>query len=361
MNFNFSKQAKLISIITACAIPALYLGLVAEDRFETVSHFSVVVEESNNAEASMGFLDMVTGASAGATDAQVAIGFINSSDLLFGLEKEFGLIEHYTAPPVDFIFRLKRNPTKQDRLEYYGDKIFAQADPHSGLIHLTVQSFSPELSQKLSTYILNKTENFINNLNKDIATKRLSFAQDELDRAQDTIKQNERAFLEFQNKYKVIQPEAIIQAQMEAIQTLRLEKIRKGIELATLEASSPDSPMRASLGNAIDNLEREIKNQEAALSGPEAQKLNQILAHYKELQLNLELSLNLRKGAELILEKTRAEAIATSRFFSVIQNPYLSDDNTHPRRLYLSITSAIVILLALYIIKAIIASVYDRV
>jgi capsular polysaccharide transport system permease protein len=175
------------------------------------------------------------------------------------------------------------------------------------------------------------------------------------------IKQNKKFLLDFQNEYKIIQPEAIIQAQLEAIQGLRLDKIRRGVELATIEASSPNSPMRASLGNAIENLDREIKNQEAALSGPEAQKLNQILAQFKELQLNLELSLNLRKGAELILEKTRAEAITTSRFFSVIQTPYLLDGETHPRRLYLSITSIAVILLSLYLTRAVIASIYDRV
>ena len=361
MNFNFSKQSKILSIIVACAIPALYLYLVAEDRFQTISHFSVVVEESNNAEASMGLLDIVTGASAEATDAQVAIGFINSSDLLFKLETEFELIDHYTSPATDFVFRLKQNPTKRDCLDYYRKKIFAQADPESGLIHLTVESFSPMLSQEISKYVLNETEQFINNLNKEIAAKRLSFAQAELERSHHTIKSYEQALLDFQNKHKVIQPEAIIQAQLEAIQGLRLDKIRKGLELATIEASSPNSPMLMALGNAIENLEKEIKNQEAALSGPEAQKLNQILAQYKELELNLELSLNLRKGAELIFEKTRAEAIATSRFFSVIQNPYLSDDNTHPRRVYLSITSAAVILLLLYVIRAIIASVYDRV
>ena len=61
------------------------------------------------------------------------------------------------------------------------------------------------------------------------------------------------------------------------------------------------------------------------------------------------------------LEKTRAESITTSRFFSVIQNPYLLDEETHPRRLYLSITSVIVILLTLYLSRAILASVRDRV
>jgi len=360
MNITLSKKTQVLGAIILCLLPSIYLTFIAQDRFQTISHFSVVVEESNNAEASMGLLDMVTGTSAGATDAQVAIGFINSADLLFELEDKFQLIEHYTAPDIDFIFRLERSPTREECLDYYRKKISASSDAASGLIYLTVESFSPELSKEISKYTLQKTEHFINNLNKDIATKRLSFARDELDRAQGNIKENEKALLDFQNKHKVIQPEAIIQAQLEAIQALRLDKIRKGIELATLENSSPNSPMRASLGNAIANLGNEIKNQEAALSGPETQKLNQLLAQYKELQLNLELSLNLRKGAELILEKTRAEAIATSRFFSVIQNPYMSDDNTHPRRLYLSITLAVSILLIMYIVRAIIISVYDR-
>ena len=361
MKINLTKKTKIISTLILCLLPSIYLTLIAQDRFQTVSHFSVVVEESNNAQASMGLLDMVVGTSAGATDAQVAIGFINSADLLFELEEKFQLIEHYTAPKIDFIFRLERSPTRQECLDYYRKKISAHLDAGSGLIYLTVESFSPELSKEMSKYTLQKTEHFINNLNKDIATKRLSFARDELDRAQGNIKENEKALLDFQNKHKVIQPEAIIQAQLEAIQALRLDKIRKGIELATLENSSPNSPMRASLGNVIANLGNEIKNQEAALSGPETQKLNQLLAQYKELQLNLELSLNLRKGAELILEKTRAEAIATSRFFSVIQNPYISDDNTHPRRMYLSVTLAAFILLIMYIVRAIITSIYDRV
>jgi capsular polysaccharide transport system permease protein len=361
MNFNFPNKTAAISIVALCLIPVLYLGFIAEDRYQTASHFSVVVEESNNVDASMGLLDFVGGTSGVANDTQIAIGFINSADLLFELEEKFNLAEHYSAPPSDFIFRLERDAGRENRVKYYRKKILAQADAASGLTILTVESFSPELSKVLSEYILKKTEGFINELNKEIASKRLSFAQEELDRAHNVIKQNERALLNFQNEYKIIQPEAIIQAQLEAIQGLRLDKIRRGIELATIEASSPNSPMRASLGNAISNLEKEIINQEAALSGPEAQKLNQILAQFKELQLNLELSLNLRKGAELILEKTRAEAITTSRFFSVIQNPYLLDEETHPRRLYLSVTSIAVILLLLYLTRAIIASIYDRV
>ena len=118
--------------------------------------------------------------------------------------------------------------------------------------------------------------------------------------------------------------------------------------------------MRASLGMRLAIREGNQKPRGCTLRA-RSTKTQSDLAQFKELQLNLELSLNLRKGAELILEKTRAEAITTSRFFSVIQNPYLLDEETHPRRLYLSITSVIVILLTLYLSRAILASVRDRV
>lgn len=358
MKYNLAKLTKLLAILILCAIPVLYLGFIAADRFQSESYFSIVVEENDNAYDSMGMLNFVGGTSNVTSDSKIAISFIGSSDLLMDLEEKFDLIEHYTAPPKDFIFRLKRDAAIESRIAYYRSKISARADAQSGLIHLTVETFSPELAKELAEYILHKTDEFINDLNKEIANKRLSFIQSELDRAQDAIKKNEKALIDFQNKSKIIHPDAIIQAQLEMIQTLRLRKIHKEIELATLV---PGSPIKKELQGAIDHLDNEITKQEAVLSGPDAQKLNQVLAQYKELQLNLQFSSDLRKGAELLLEKTRADTIATSRFFSVIQNPYLSEGSSNPRRTYLSITSVIVILLTIYVTRAIIASIYDRV
>ena len=59
MKINLSNRIKTIIVLTLCVIPSLYLYLIAQDRFQSTSHFSVVVEEDNNAEASMGLLDLV--------------------------------------------------------------------------------------------------------------------------------------------------------------------------------------------------------------------------------------------------------------------------------------------------------------
>ncbi|MFC5050240.1 hypothetical protein ACFPK9_06420 [Rubritalea spongiae] len=357
------KNTPLLAILLlcVCAIPVIYLYAFAQDRYVSESQFSVVVEESSNAEASVGILAMIGGSHTGTLDTQAAIGFIHSADLLLEAEKEFNLLEHYSSPEKDYLFRLNKDSTIEERLDYYRKRIIAHYNQATGLIHLTVESFSADLSYKLSQNILEKTEKFINDLNKEIAMRRLDFAQAEVQRAHENIKEQEKALLSFQNEHKIIQPEAIIQAKLAAIQTLRLERINREIELTTLKTSSPNSPNIHTQETAIKQLDAIIAEQVEELSGADQQKLNQLLSQHKELTLNLEFATNLRKGAELILEKTRAETISTSRFFSVIQNPYLSDDYKNPKRLYLSITAICVLLLTVYVVKAIIASIYDRV
>lgn len=355
------RPLMLIILMIVCCLPVTYLIFFTEDRFISESQFSIVVEEDSNVEASMGILAMVAGPSSGSVDTQSAIGFIHSTDLLLEIEKEFNLVEHFTAPRNDIIFRLAQDPSLEERVEYYRKCINAVNDPATGLVHLTVETFNSQLSFDVSKKILEKTEFFINNLNKDVAKKRLNFAEIEVDRANEKIRSNEQALLKFQNDHKIIQPEAIIEAQLAAIQMLKLEKINREVALITIRTSAPNSPNIKSQEAAIDQLVKTIEAQEAILSGPGQQKLNQLLAQYKEIELNLNFAVELRKGAEMILEKTRVETISKSRFFSIIQNPYLSEESTNPRRWYLSITSVLVILLGFYIVRAIIVSIYDRV
>lgn len=356
-----SRPWILIMILLLCCIPVTYLIFFTEDRFVSESQFSIVVEEGSTVEASMGILAMVGGQTSGSVDTQSVIGFIHSIDLLLEIEEEFALVEHFTAPKKDIVFRLAQTPTLEERIDYYRKHIGAVNNATTGLVVLTVETFSPELSFEISKSILNKTESFINNLNKEVAKKRLDFAENEVDRANEKIQSNEQALLKFQNDHKIIQPEAIIQAQLASIQMLKLEKINREVALITLRTSAPNSPNIKAQEVAVDQLGRSIEAQEASLSGPDQQKLNQLLAQYKEIQLNLGFAIELRKGAEFILEKTRVETISTSRFFSIIQKPYLSEESTYPRRWYLSVTSILVILLSFYILKSIIASIYDRV
>jgi len=346
-------------ILSICAL--IYIWGFTENRYESTSQFTVIVEDGTNADASMGLISLIGQSGGAQRERQAAIGYIQSADLLLELEKEFHLKEHYTNPPKDWFFKLNPSYKVDDRLTFYRNRIQAIFDPATGLCTLTVDTFSPELSLKVSNYILKKTENFVNKLNQETATKRLIFIRSEVERAQENFKKKRTALLQFQNKHQVIQPEIVIKAHLEYIQTLKLEKIKKEIHLATIKASSPGSPLIPQIEITIKNLGKEIDHQKEALSGAKQGKLNQLLAEYKNLELDLEFATKLKTGSELILEKTRSESISHSAFFSIIQHPYLSEEKIHPRRIYLSITVIAFIFLGQYILQALIKSIYDRV
>lgn len=347
-------------IIPFSILSFVYLFVMADNRYTSVSTFSIVVEEQNGADVASGLSAIIGGTSTSNIATQSTLGFIRSSDLLIVLDTKFNLADHYSSPSKDYIFRLSPNHSLEDRLEYYRKKISAKINPSTNLIELRVESYSPKMSLQISQAILKLTEEFINLQNRQIASKQLHFAKLELERSQNIIKAREKDLLKFQNKHKIIQPEAIIRTQLEAIQSLRLQKIQKQIELTTLRASSPRAPSINSLKTTIDELAREIVKQEADLSGDDQQKLNSLLVDYKDLTLNLEFAIQLKKGAEILLESSRAEAVNNTRFFSVIQNPYLPEEEANPRRWYLLISIIILTSIILGMINAILKSFANR-
>lgn len=352
----------LLFCLACCACTVGYFYIFAEDRFLSKSQFSIIVDDQSSADVSAGLLSLIGGSgSAASADLQSTIGFIHSADLLLKLENEFDLINHYKSPKNDLIFKLKENASLEDRLKYYRERIVAKINTSTGLIDLNVETFEPGLSYKLSQSILSDTEQFINSMNKKVANERLTFVKTELDRAQAGVELCEKNLLNFQSKHQIIQPEAIIAARLEAIQGLRLEKINKEIKLSTLRATSSRSPLIPELKTTIKKIAEEITAQEAVLAGADQEKLNKLLAVYKSLQLKLTFANKLREGAEILLEQTRAEAITKSRFFSVIQNPYLAEDYTNPRRMYLSATFVACIMLVFYILRAFWMSIFDRI
>lgn len=344
-----------------CALSTFYLFSIAKDRYISRAQFSIIVNDSTTADASTGLLSILSGGQAGSSpETQSTVGFIQSADLLFQLEEDFNLTEHYKAPKEDFIFKMEDDASTEDRLEYYRNRIIAQVNSASGLIDLSVECFDPETSYAMSQKILQSTEQFINSLNKKVANERLSFVKEELNRAQNNVEAQEAKILEFQNKHRIIQPEVIIAARLEAIQGLKIEKINKEIKLSTIKASSNNSPLIPELTIAVDKLGNEIAIQEERLSGDNQQKLNSVLAEYKSLENGLGFALKLREGAQIQLEQTRAEGISKSRFFSLIQKPFLPEEYTNPRRIYWSITVSVCIVLIFYLIRAIGSSIFDR-
>lgn len=329
-----------------------YLWCFTQDRFITTADFKISSQDNTSAAAGIVALALPGLTDSGSMDSQVAIGYVNSTDLLLDLEKEFKLVEHYTSPSRDLIFRLAPDSTFEDRLKYYRNRIYAHFDKDTGLTEITVDTFKPGLSKKIAESILKKSELFMNTINQSIADQQLSFVRSEVKRTTELVENLNKEMLALQNAHNFISPDEVISASLKAVETLRMEHLKADAELSSLLRDSPNSPRIEAVRSQLRSLNELIDIESAKLSGPEKDRLNQLLMQFNQLKLKFDYAITLRAGAEAMMEKNRSTAIAQSRFFSVIQNPFLPEDVGIPKRPYATAMILVLGLLLFQILRA---------
>ena len=339
----------------------VYLWLFTQNRYISTAEFKVSRQSINGGDSGFAQLALPGMSDAGSVDSQVVIGFVNSADLLLEIETEFNLADHFKAPARDFVFRLKRDANLEERLEYYRERIAAHYDAETGMTVMSVDTFDPKLSREIAIALLARSGEFINTVNKDIADQQLGFIRAEVERSAKRVDDLNAELLVLQNENNFISPDQAIQSTLSAIQKLRLDNLQAQAELATIERDSPNSPRIQSLRSRFRSLEELISVESAKLSGPEKTRFNQLLVRYKLLEQKLEFAIQLRTGAESMLERNRVEAVANSRFLTVIQQPYLPEDVGLPRRPYATITLITLGSLMFLIFRAITKAIFSMV
>lgn len=344
----------------ALALAVAYLWLFTQDRFVSTAEFKISRQDAAGMSGGLAQIMLPGLPDSGSMDSQIAIGYINSADLLLDVEEKFDLFKHYTSPKMDLYFRLDPEATLEDRLAYYRERIAAHFNKDSGLTVVTVDSFDPKLSSEVAKYLLQKSEAFINRINYDIASQQNGYVNDEVARTSKNVEELNAELLSLQNRHNFISPDEAITSNLKAVEELKMGLLRSEGELSTIIRDSPDSPRIESIRSRIRSLNELIASESAKLTGPEKDRLSQVLVEFKQLQLRLDFALQLRNGAQMMMEKNRTEAMARSRFFTVIQHPYVSDEAAIPKRPYATVTLTVLGLFCFWILSVIARSLFDR-
>lgn len=338
----------------------VYLWLFTQDRFVSTATFKVSKQGGAGMDAGMVQVALPGLSDSGSMDSQITIGFIDSADLLLSLEKEFNLLAHYSSPLKDYFFRLDPDTTLEKRLEYYRSRISAHYNKETGMTEIHVDTFDPKLSREIAATVLKKSEDFINVINQQIADQQLGFVRSELERANQQVMDANNELLALQNKHNFIRPDEVISANLKAVETMKMERLRAQAELSSLLRDSPSSPRIESTQSRLRSLGELIEIESGKLSGPEKDRLNQLLVEFQQLEFRIEFANRLRAGAEAMLERNRVETVARSHFFTVIQHPYLPEGVAIPRRPYATVTLLVLGCLMFLIFRALIHSVFER-
>ncbi|MCH1930206.1 lipopolysaccharide biosynthesis protein [Shewanella sp. A25] len=343
---TWAKLGSFVLVLLASLMLIGYYTLVASPRFASQSQF--VVKHANDNDIPIAGLAAIGASSASTRDALIIQEYIQSMEMAEALDEAVGLKAHYADLSWDPISRLKQDSTREEYLEYFQSHISVNYDEMSEILLVEVQAFSPEFALTLAQTLLTISEQFINQLGVNMANSQLQYAEAQVSRTHNALKQQQIQMLEFQNTHKLVSPDTQSGALLNAVHQLEAELISQETELKSLQAyMRPDTAQVKALEFRINALKQQLIQEKAKLTSGDKESLNQLGADFKEIELNTKLSADLYASALTSLELARAEAVKKLKYLLIVEQPRLAEEDSYPKRLH-NITTWFVVLLLIY-------------
>lgn len=330
-------------VLIPLLLVVLYLGLFAKDRYSSSSILLVkqvgdtVVNETTGIGALLGTANTST------EDANILKQYINSRDMVEKLDRELNLRQAFYVSSDPF-FSLSKDAKIEDVVEYFNKVVHVELDEKTMMLDVSSQGFTPEYSLKLNKTILKNSEDFINDISQGLALEQQKYAEKQLDEATQQLKQSRDNLLHYQNENEIFDPATQAQAVATLVAGLQSNLAQlKTEERTLLSYLNPVAPQVIAVRSQIESVEQQIENENAKLTSPSNQKLNQNVSDFEELKAQVGFATDLYKLSLASLEKARLEASRKLKKLVVVSTPRLAEDAIYPRKLYLIITSFIVL------------------
>nr|WP_261791657.1 capsule biosynthesis protein [Campylobacter lanienae] len=330
-----------------------YYTFIAADRYVSEVSLSVKSTDGSSPISLSGIESLVGVASSSTEDIKLLQEYIKSFDMLQKLDEKINLRSLYEKQKIDLFFRIYSSTSKESYLKYYRDRIHILFDDATGLLNVAVESFSPEDARIISAAILEESERFINEISHNIAREQLRFAQGELESAKQKYKDAKNELLAFQNEYGVFDPQSLAKTKAGFITEIELQISKKETELNTMRSYLNDNApeivaLKAELRAHKEQLEKEKSK---VASNASQDKLNDVVAQFEALYLNLSFAEDVYKTAITAVETTRIEIGRKAKQVVVIQSPYVPDSAAYPNKMYNIITIFVILTLIFGVVR----------
>ena len=347
-------------VVIPMIVLALYYGLVSSDRYVSQADFTIKENVDSSMSSSLGGLISIARPPV-IQDILMLQTFIESSDMLDLLDSELGLRAHYQDPSIDFFSRLETDASREDQLEYYQKHISLVLDEASSVMRIEMQGFDREYAHTALRTLMTNGESFINEVGHRLAEAQLAFVQEQLELVQEALRNAKNKLLAFQDRNRLLSPEQQGQSMVSILDTLQAELVREKTNLKQLLSYQQKSaPQVVASMERIDALTRQIEDETTKLVGDGSSNLNELLAEYTNLQLELEFAKDAYASTLVALEQSRAEATKKLKHLVVVSAPNLPDEALYPRKAYILVTTLFVLLLLYGIVRMVFASIQEH-
>ncbi len=355
---TYKKQ--LVFLILPLALFLIYAQFIAVEKYRSESTYVVRdLTTGDTLGVDLGIFGI--GGSSKQLDAQIVVHYLESMDMFIQIDERFNLKARYRSSDTDVTERLIWDPAEEDYLHLYRKNLQIVLDESSGITTIAFDSSDPELAHSILQYLLESGESFLNQLNRKRVEKKVDFASYQLEQNKDKLDAAIQVLEAFQNKHHLVDPSADMAIKNEIIGNLEASIVQKTAEYNQLISyMSPDTIEAVKLENLIAELKAALSKKKAELSGTDTTRLNDLLFEYQKLRNDVDFATEVYKKTLVQYEVLRIEAIQESKIFEVVSTPTLPDGHIYPKRIRMTLTAIVLILVGYKIIMLIGAVVKDH-
>ena len=328
---QFKKNKKRL-IIIAFSLPfflsSIYFYSIGRNRYFVRSDI-VVRKASNNSQNSLDISNIIgAGNQSSMEDALFLQTYLESPQVLKNLYKVFDIEKVYKKKGFDLYAGLSKNASYEEKYDFFRKQISISLNERSGIVRIRTIALDPKTSYQLNEFLIDESEEFINNLNQSIFLEQLDFLNKQVLKNSIRLEKANKDLSNFQKSNKSL--DAISEAQMTTnlISELESQIVKLKVELAAIKRQFVDqnSPEIILLEDQIAELKNQIYIERDLLVNPEGKNFNEKIIKLSKLKANQKFTNDLYIESIKAAEKASVDSIQQQRFLAIISDPQIPED-----------------------------------
>ena len=331
----------LAAFVLMVALPvggaAYYLWRVAADQYASTLGFTVRQEELASATDLLGGLGSALGGSA-SKDSDILYEYIRSQELVTAVDARLDLRAIWSAPhEEDPILAFDPDGTVEDLVDYWQRMVRIAYDANAGLIELRALAFGPVEAKAIAEAIFDESSEMINGLSDQARADATRYAEADLARALERLKDAREAVTAFRLRTQIVDPVADIQGQMGLLNTLQAQLAEALIEFDLLQTTTREGdPRIEQTSRRIEVIEDRIAEERQKFGsggqGPGGADYATVVSEFERLGVDLDFAQRTYTAALTAYDAARAEADRQSRYLAAFIRPTAAERSDYPRR-----------------------------
>lgn len=357
------KRAFVTALVLPTVLAFIYFLLLASPMY--VSHASFAIRSADASSSSgmdIASMFLRTSGSTG-NDTYIINDYIQSLDIAQDIDRELGVVAHYSSHDHDIISRLWSNPTQDELARYWRWAVVPQLNVDTGIISLEVKAYTPEMAQQVTEAVLERSEALVNAMNERAQKDAVALAREEVQRAEERVRNAQSSMREFRDAHNLIDPKTTAAGLQGLVTGLEAEATTLRTQISEARSyMKADAPLIKSLTQRLAAVEKQLDEEKLRVAGQSSTQgnLNALVADYEDLAIEAEFAQKQLVSAMTSLEQARVQQMAQSRYVVAYQQPTLPDESLYPKPFLFTLYVFAGLLLFLGIVSLVWASIREH-